>query len=1036
MVREKKYLYALFMLILVACVEEPQISNTESKITLKLDAVPQAAITRTSTGIQSTLFDPNEDVNAYFTVTVDGEASALISEKDNTLSTAGNPVILKTAAASNGVNALSPKDGSTLYFPPGDNDKVNVSIYALYPSTVTSSLTSFAVQTPQTTDADYKASDLMYASATSPKTDQAIHLQFNHKMAKLIINASGEEGLTMKKITLKSLYTTIGWNATTGDLGSTSGSTSDIEIASNESFTSPLTGVALFPPQTKSDTYFMEVTCQDPTDNNAEKTAYFKICTKEFEGGKVYTINVKIGPRNLKDDGIVLIEPWPSTVGVVNIEAVGNMGLAITSLTDDTNTMSGSKFSKDKEDGDSDDVLYHFTYNGKSCTPVPTVTDGKDKNPTTLVAGTDYEVKYYNNLNAGTALVVVTGKGDYKGFSTFETFTINRAANTMSYPNNNAAFSTNLSKNAIVQNALVKPSLQTNEVYGQMTYGLYSDAACTNAYTGDIATIDVNGNVYMGKKGTVYVKATMDDTGNFEAKTVSYALTITAGDASSVMTVTLLNPDSEMDNYYYTGAPIHPAVSVMDNGITLDEGIDYTVSWGETIYQTHVSSGTNRATVIITGINEYEGTKTIQFNIIQAANIWTTPPSTPSAPIDCGATKNSPQGGTKSRTIAIAAETFALGGTPKFGSVKYKIATTQSNTSNITDAVSINPSTGIVTGAKKGTTTVTAYVDAETTYNDYAALSTDIDVTVEEMTHIYVYNGTTEHFASGSSPSAVTDTYWCQVRNGTAQPCTLNFSHNATVYALIVGAGGGCDNVGRGGCGGYVYGTKTYDANTSATFYVFCGGGGQSECQGSTSDAIRQYGGWPGGGRSGTTGCSGAGGGVTAIATTSSTDDWTTTNTDTRLLVAGAGGGSSNGNNGGEDGDNSGNKAGTMVNCTSGREKWMGGRANTSGEISGAQISSNDGGGGGAGFYGGFGGNEASGEDASGGHGGSNFIHDDWSTNSASGKSATQIFSELGYTMERNGHPKDGITSSNYAAVDYNYAVYPGYVIIKYKYNR
>ena len=940
----KKIVIITAAILLTACAEEVQLQKTVQKVPLHIEAISQAAITRTSTGIQSTLFDANEDVNAYFTVRVDGDASALISEKDNTLSTAGNPVILKTAAASNGVNALSPKDGSTLYFPPGDNDKVDVSIYALYPSTVTSSLTSFAVQTPQTTDADYKASDLMYASATSPKTDQAIHLQFNHKMAKLIINASGEEGLTMKKITLKSLYTTIGWNATTGVLGSTSGSTSDIEIASNESFTSSLTGVALFPPQTKSDTYFMEVTCQDPTDNNAEKTAYFKICTKEFEEGKVYTINVKIGPRNLKDDGIVLIEPWPSTVGVVNIEAVGNMGLAITSLTDDgnndTNTMSGSKFSKDKEDGDSDDVLYHFTYNGKSCTPVPTVTDGKDKNPTTLVAGTDYEVKYYNNLNAGTALVVVTGKGDYDGFSTFETFTINRAANTMSYPNNNAAFSTNLSKNAIVQNALVKPSLQTNEVYGHMTYGLYSDAACTNAYTGDIATIDANGNVNMQKKGgPVYVKASMDDTGNFEAKTVSYALTITAGDASSVMEVTLTNGDS----YTYTGSEIQPVFVVRDNGNTLAYGTDYTYTYGTGDNQKNVCTAADKKAYIkITGINEYSGDKYVYFNITQATTVITVL----KAQKILSYTKGNNYAGTMIDQTTLA---FTDAFSTNFGTLTYQ----SGNTSYVT------VTDGAIKGVAKssGYVTVTANVAATT---NWTAATATMQVKVEEMYKYIAYSGAMTSFE-------------------------LPNTKTATVYAELIGGAGGNDGTdaqqGVGGYGGLVKAHRNYSSGTAVTLYICVGGGG--------IHATGEGAGWNGGGLPGLSGASGGGGGATDISTTGVAYD-NATHISNRVLVAGGGGGSSNVGGGGT----SGAPIGTdEVGDYTGN--WRG-EDNTVGTI--------DGGGGGAGYVGGVKGIEdnSSGKIV-GGHGGSNYIASTWvsDTNGTSTNGGWHgTGANLGYTGE------------------------------------
>ena len=59
------------------------------------------------------------------------------------------------------------------------------------------------------------------------------------------------------------------------------------------------------------------------------------------------------------------------------------------------------------------------TYTGSAIEPVVTVKDGE----TTLTPGTDYEVAYSNNVNAGTATVTITGKGNYSG-ETAATFTI------------------------------------------------------------------------------------------------------------------------------------------------------------------------------------------------------------------------------------------------------------------------------------------------------------------------------------------------------------------------------------------------------------------------------------------------------------------------------------------------------------------------------------------------------------------------------------------------------------------------------------
>lgn len=68
---------------------------------------------------------------------------------------------------------------------------------------------------------------------------------------------------------------------------------------------------------------------------------------------------------------------------------------------------------------------YSATYdNGKAFEPDVSVTDGE----TTLVKGTDYDVAYTNNTNAGTATVTVTGKGNYTGTNSSCTFEIAKAS--------------------------------------------------------------------------------------------------------------------------------------------------------------------------------------------------------------------------------------------------------------------------------------------------------------------------------------------------------------------------------------------------------------------------------------------------------------------------------------------------------------------------------------------------------------------------------------------------------------------------------
>ncbi|MGN0593548.1 MAG: leucine-rich repeat protein [Hominimerdicola sp.] len=60
-----------------------------------------------------------------------------------------------------------------------------------------------------------------------------------------------------------------------------------------------------------------------------------------------------------------------------------------------------------------------YVYSGKACKPKVTITNGS----TTLTSGTDYVIRYVNNVNPGTATIVIAGRGKYTG-STTATFTI------------------------------------------------------------------------------------------------------------------------------------------------------------------------------------------------------------------------------------------------------------------------------------------------------------------------------------------------------------------------------------------------------------------------------------------------------------------------------------------------------------------------------------------------------------------------------------------------------------------------------------
>ena len=100
-----------------------------------------------------------------------------------------------------------------------------------------------------------------------------------------------------------------------------------------------------------------------------------------------------------------------------------------------------------------------YTYDGKAKTPGVTVKDGTK----TLVNGTDYTVKYSNNVNVGTATVTVTGKGNYTG-SKSTNFKINAA------PVGKSIASATVTTSQMIRNAngnVIVPSITVK--YGSIT---------------------------------------------------------------------------------------------------------------------------------------------------------------------------------------------------------------------------------------------------------------------------------------------------------------------------------------------------------------------------------------------------------------------------------------------------------------------------------------------------------------------------------------------------------------------------------------
>ena len=220
------------------------------------------------------------------------------------------------------------------------------------------------------------------------------------------------------------------------------------------------------------------------------------------------------------------------------------------------------------------DTIADQTYTGLEITPTVVVKDGS----TILTEGTDYEVVYSDNINAGTAKATISKvtNGNYTFSDKEVNFTIKKVQ---------------LEKVTLVTDTIVyngSGSFPAMDNYNDSLQELSGTLGATNVgdYTTTVALKDKNN--YEWTDGTP---------GNLTLNWKIIQATIT--DAS----VTL--PQA---TYRVTGSEITPEPTVVVNGRTLTKDTDYTVS-----YTDNTNIGT--ATVTVTGKNNYKGTGIATFEI-------------------------------------------------------------------------------------------------------------------------------------------------------------------------------------------------------------------------------------------------------------------------------------------------------------------------------------------------------------------------------------------------------------------------------------
>lgn len=229
------------------------------------------------------------------------------------------------------------------------------------------------------------------------------------------------------------------------------------------------------------------------------------------------------------------------------------------------------------------------TYTGQAIKPSVRVYDHK----TLLTEKKDYTISYKNNIKvnhaskAGTPTITVTGKGNYTG-KELQTFVIKPKLLS--------------DEDVITDDITLQYTGKLQKPVPVITWNgqkLVKNKDYTVSYPNEETNGIANPGAYI-KTGTYTIL--VKGLGNYTGEK-NITLTITDHKSASKLTV------AKIADQTYTGNEIKPVPVVKDGRIILTEGKDYKLS-----YQNNIKTGT--ATITITGIGDYAGTKKVHFKIM------------------------------------------------------------------------------------------------------------------------------------------------------------------------------------------------------------------------------------------------------------------------------------------------------------------------------------------------------------------------------------------------------------------------------------
>ena len=323
------------------------------------------------------------------------------------------------------------------------------------------------------------------------------------------------------------------------------------------------------------------------TNCDGSKSTDYVIVAKQIDASMVTLTNsVMTYTGSALDPGVVVTDKGDDlqvgteyAVELTNNTKVGTATVTVTGQGNYTGVVQKTFVIKEKDSGDfTIAAIAAVTYNGSEYKPTPAVYYGTSTTPLTI--NTDYTLSYINNVNAGTAIVTVTGKGGYAGSTGSQTFTINPKTLTSAMVTlSNFTVTDSDPKGFTYNGNIQKPSVTVSD-------------GTTAIITSNDYTISNEGNINVGNY-TVTVTATT--TGNYSGSVSKnyaiYPYTLNATNTSVIL---------DQSTFVYDRTAKKPNVLLVKVGDTM------VVPTFTTAYSNNVNAG-NTATVTVTGSGNFTG---------------------------------------------------------------------------------------------------------------------------------------------------------------------------------------------------------------------------------------------------------------------------------------------------------------------------------------------------------------------------------------------------------------------------------------------